>query len=65
MGDPVACVAADTAEIAEEAVRLIDVEYEILPAVFDAELAMAADCPVIIHPDLPTVQSPHVRVHGR
>ena len=58
VGDPVACVAADSAEIAEEAVRLIDVEYEILPAVFDAELAMAADCPVIIHPDLPTYNRP-------
>lgn len=34
-GDRVAIVAADTEEIAEEAIKLIDVEYEVLPAVFD------------------------------
>lgn len=34
VGDPVAFIAADTAEIADEAVELIEVEYEILPASF-------------------------------
>lgn len=35
LGDRVAIVAATTAEIAEKAVNLIKVEYEILPAIFD------------------------------
>ena len=50
IGDRVAAVAADTLDAAEEAARLVDVEYEELPAVFDAETALAADAPVL-HPD--------------
>lgn len=53
VGEPVAVVAADSAEIAEDALDLIDVEYEELPAVFDGEQAMRQDCPVVLHPDLP------------
>jgi CO/xanthine dehydrogenase Mo-binding subunit len=41
VGDPIACVAAVSAETAEEAVGLIEVDYEILPAVFDVEWAMS------------------------
>lgn len=33
VGDPVALVAAETREIADEAIELIEVEYEVLPAV--------------------------------
>lgn len=50
VGDRVAAVAADTREAAEEAVRLIEVEYEELPAAFDAEDALREDAPVL-HPD--------------
>jgi xanthine dehydrogenase molybdenum-binding subunit len=39
-GEPVAAVAAINAEIAEEALELIHVDYERLPAVFDPEEAM-------------------------
>ena len=39
-GDEVAAVAADTEETAADAVRLIDVEYEVLPFVPDLEEAM-------------------------
>ena len=39
VGDAVALVAATTEEIAEEALDLIDVEYEVLPAVFDIDSA--------------------------
>jgi CO/xanthine dehydrogenase Mo-binding subunit len=39
-GEPVAVVAAETEEIAEEALGLIEVEYEVLPTVFDAEEAV-------------------------
>lgn len=38
VGDVVALVAADTLEIAEEALDLIDVEYKKLPAVFTSSL---------------------------
>ena len=40
VGDRVAFVAAETAEIAEKAVSLIEVEYETLPAVLDSSKAM-------------------------
>jgi carbon-monoxide dehydrogenase large subunit len=51
IGDRVAAVAAETREAAEEAVHLIDVEYEELPAVFDPLEAMQADAP-LLHADL-------------
>ena len=37
-GDGVAGVAAVSPEVAEEALALIDVEYQVLPAVFDASI---------------------------
>ena len=47
VGDRVALVAAETAEIAAAALRAIEVEYEVLPAVLDMRRAQAADAPVI------------------
>ena len=47
IGDPVAGVAAVDEELAEEALSLIRVEYEELPAVFDPSEAMASDAPLI------------------
>ena len=47
VGDEVAAVAAVNADIAEAALALISVEYEVLPAVFDAASAMAPDAPQI------------------
>ena len=47
VGDRVAAVAAETRAIAEKALRLIEVEYEVLPAVLDMEQAMAAGAPAI------------------
>ena len=41
VGEPVALVAAETAEAAEEALQAIEVTYEKLPAVFDTNAAMA------------------------
>ncbi|MFC2013900.1 xanthine dehydrogenase family protein molybdopterin-binding subunit [Chloroflexota bacterium] len=52
VGEPVAAVVAETEDIARDAVELIDVDYEVLPAVFDMEEAMKPDCPVNIHPDV-------------
>jgi putative selenate reductase molybdopterin-binding subunit len=40
VGDRVAMVAAETLEIAEKALALIDVEYEILPAILDSRESM-------------------------
>jgi CO/xanthine dehydrogenase Mo-binding subunit len=47
VGDRVAAVAAETEEIALEALTLIKVDYEELPAVFDPEQALTAGAPVI------------------
>lgn len=46
-GDGVAVVAAESVEIAEEALALIDVDYEVLPAVFDSYAAMSEGAPSI------------------
>jgi 4-hydroxybenzoyl-CoA reductase subunit alpha len=43
IGDNVACVAAEDESIAERALELIDVEYELLPAYFDPEDSMKAE----------------------
>jgi len=64
IGDPVAAVAADTVETAEEALDLIKVEYEELPAIFDPEEAMKPDCPVVIHPDLASYDRPTYKYLG-
>ena len=47
VGDRVAVVAAETIEAAEAACALIDVTYEVLPAIFDERDAMADGAPVI------------------
>lgn len=48
--DEIAAVAADTEDIANRAVALIEVEYEDLPAVFDCAEALAEGAP-LIHDD--------------
>ncbi len=50
VGDRVAAVAAETAEIAEQALKLIKVDYEVKPAVLDPRKAMDPDAPRI-HPE--------------
>lgn len=47
LGDAVALVAADTPEIAEEALGLIEVEYQPLPVVDDPEKAMEPGSPLV------------------
>jgi len=47
VGDRVAAVAAETRALAEEALRRIEVEYEILPALLDMEHAMDPGAPLI------------------
>src|SRR6478752_4975857 len=52
VGDNVACVVAITESIAEQALELLDVEYEPLPAYFDPEQSMKAESD-LIHPQRP------------
>ena len=63
VGDPVAAVAADTLDIAEEALDLIEVDYEELPAIFDSEEAIKETPSVIVHPNLPNY--PRSEIPGR
>ncbi len=51
VGDPVAGVAATTPEIAQKALDLIEVDYEVLEPVLDPELGTHAEA-AILHPDL-------------
>ena len=50
VGDRVAAVAAEDAATAAEALRLIQVEYEVLPAVLSMDQAMAANA-TVVHAD--------------
>src|SRR3954451_6462047 len=52
VGDNVACVVAESESIAEQALELIDVEYEPLPAYFDPEESMKATAD-LIHSEKP------------
>ena len=56
VGEKVAAVAADDPETAEEALLLIDVEYEPLPAIFDPIEAMEPGSPQV-HEGSPTFES--------
>ncbi|HWZ80312.1 MAG TPA: molybdopterin cofactor-binding domain-containing protein [Candidatus Sulfotelmatobacter sp.] len=47
VGDNVACVVAISEAIAEKALELIDVDYEVLPAYFDPEESMKASTDLI------------------
>lgn len=49
VGDAVAAVAAETPEAARKALELIEVEYEVLPAVFTPEEALTGEAPEIHH----------------
>jgi len=51
VGEPIALVAAETLEIAERALELIEIEYEPLPGVYDPLEAMKPGAPVVYEPD--------------
>ena len=61
-GDEIAAVAAVSEEIAEDAVRLIKVEYEPLPALATPAQAMNADAPAVFPKG--NVTEPQVRQEG-
>lgn len=58
VGEAVAGVAAITEEIADQAVDLIDVEYEPLPGVHDPVYGVSKEAP-LLHPDLGTYEWPN------
>ena len=64
VGEEVAAVAATDPYIAEEALSLIQVEYEPLPAVFDPEAAMRPGAPEI-HGTHPKVNEPLINIAGK
>src|SRR5439155_1427435 len=47
VGDVIAAVVAETPEIASEAAALVEVDYEELPAVFDALKALQPNAPLV------------------
>ena len=49
VGDPVAIIAAENEKAARRAMRLVKVDYEILPAITDPHEAL--DNPVLVHPE--------------
>lgn len=64
VGDAVAIVAADTEERAKEALGLIKVDYEVLPAVFDMKKAMEPGAPQL-YEDFPgNIVTPGVPFFG-
>jgi carbon-monoxide dehydrogenase large subunit len=55
VGEPVVAVAAESEREAQEALDLVTVFYDVLPAVVDLEAAAADDAP-LVHPDLHTYE---------
>ena len=58
VGEKVAAVAAEDLEAAEEALSLIDIDYDGLPAVFDPQKAMKAGA-ALVHEELPSYKGFH------
>lgn len=56
IGEPIAAVAAVSKKIAMAAIKLIEVEYEDLPAVFSMEEALKSDAP-LVHPGVERYKS--------
>ncbi len=61
LADQVAVVVAETEDIAAQAVRLIQVDYEDLPQVTDVHLAFREDAP-LLHPERGTNTFSHYRI---
>jgi CO/xanthine dehydrogenase Mo-binding subunit len=47
VGEPIAAIAAESEEAAEEAAMLMEIEYEELPAVFDAQASIQSGAPTL------------------
>jgi CO/xanthine dehydrogenase Mo-binding subunit/aerobic-type carbon monoxide dehydrogenase small subunit (CoxS/CutS family) len=64
VGQRVAAVVAETEAAAEAGCRLLEVQYEILPAVFDPEAAMRPDAPVLHEKGITAYGNIYVDIHG-
>ncbi|GER86089.1 dehydrogenase [Dictyobacter vulcani] len=64
VGQRIAAIVAETVGAAEEACRLLDVAYEILPAVFDPVEAMKPDAPLLHNKDGKADHNIYVDIHG-
>ena len=62
-GHAIAAVAANSPHLAEQAAELLDVEFEVLPSVFNAAEAMKDDAPAL-HERLVTLANPAQRSGG-
>ncbi|HEY2987967.1 MAG TPA: xanthine dehydrogenase family protein molybdopterin-binding subunit [Candidatus Binatia bacterium] len=58
MGEKVVAVAAENLDAVEEALALVEVDYDELPGVFDPRKAMAAGAP-LVHEELPSYKGFH------
>jgi len=59
-GEPIALVAAETQQIADDAAELVQVDYEELPGVFDPEAALLPGAP-LVHDDGNVLTSWHIQ----
>lgn len=64
VGQRVAAVVAETEGAAEEACRLFDVDYELLPAVFDPEQGMEPGAPLLHDKAMVARGNIYVDIHG-
>src|SRR5882762_6665129 len=64
VGDNVACVVAVSEAIAENALELIDVDYELLPAYFDPEESMKTETDLIHDNKPPTIEKAYHHAFG-
>jgi putative selenate reductase molybdopterin-binding subunit len=64
VGQRVAAVVAETEGAAEAACRLLEVEYEVLPAVFDPEQAMQPGAPILHNKGNEARGNIYVDIHG-
>ena len=64
VGQRVAAIVAETEAAAEAACRLLEVEYEILPAVFDPEEAMRPEAPLLHDKGIAAYGNVYVDIHG-
>jgi CO/xanthine dehydrogenase Mo-binding subunit/aerobic-type carbon monoxide dehydrogenase small subunit (CoxS/CutS family) len=64
VGQRVAAVVAETEGAAEAACRLLEVNYELLPAVFDPEAAMEPSAPILHDKSVAFRDNVYVDIHG-
>lgn len=64
LGDEVACVAAESEDIAKKALDLIKVEYEVLPFVVDAKKAMEPNAPKLYETGNIRGEKPYIYKRG-